>query len=215
MKDSFFFRKRTLPVPTWKAVLLFALCLPVLCWASWPLIRGCVTAYLWKVDQSERASIVVLENWSGEVDLFENAAKVLNSLQAETLCSVIYEDWYANARKRHAYLLNAWASGIDTTRLKLIPVLKLDPKTLHTAEAVIDTARKHRWETITLLTIDLHTARSGKAYRKIAQPFGIVIRVAGLPYEGIDTSNWYRTSSGLALGFSEMVKRIYYDLFIF
>ncbi len=213
-KDTFFFKTRTVRVPTWKVVVLLVAILGALPFACWPLIRGCITGYVWDVSTPKPGSTVVIENWDGQLDFFEEGRKVFDAIRGTTLCSIIYEDSYANPRKRQTYLNNAWGAGIDTSKLKLIAVLKEDPKTLHTARAVVDTALDHHWTEITLLTFDLHTARSGKCYRTYATPAGIDVQVGGLPYDGVDHTNWFETSSGMAGGFSEFVKRVYYDIFV-
>ncbi len=212
--DSPFFKTRTIRVPTWKTVVLLVVVIVVLPFACWPLIRICVSNYVWDVGVPKSGSVVVIENWDGQTDFFEEGQRKFDTIRGTMLCSVIYTDSYSNLRKRQAYLNNAWGAGVDTARLKLIPVLKEDPKTLHTAKAVLDTALNHHWTAITLLTFDLHTARSGRCYRKFAMPGGIDVQVGGLPSEGVDHTNWFRTSSGVAGGFSEFVKRVYYDIFV-
>ncbi len=147
--------------------------------------------------------------------MFDEAAKIAASVRAKLVSSIIMQDEFSDSRKRHAYILNAWAAGIDTTHFSLISVPRIDPKTLHIAQAVLDTAHQRDWKEFVLVTVDLHTARSRKAYVLAAKPYGISVSVAGIPVDGVSSSNWTATSSGLAMAFSETIKKIYYDIVVF
>jgi hypothetical protein len=215
LKRSYFFKEKTHIVLTWQAkavvfvivLLIFRLC--------WPLVRISVTNYIYYVDELRPDSRIILENWDGNVDLFSGAKIVAGSLGATDIISIIYEDSYQDYRKRHAYILNAWAVGIDTTHLTLIPVPKRDPKTLNIARTVLDTANQRHWSELTIVTVDLHSARSRKAYQLAAKPYRISIQLAGIPIEEVSHTNWHTTSSGLAMAFSELIKKLYYDLVVF
>lgn len=184
-------------------------------WLCWPLIRIGVTNYIYCVDDVHVASHIVLESWDGDIDTFEGGAKAAAAMGAADVWSIIYEDSFNDIRKKHAYLLNASAAGIDTTHFSLIPVPKRDPKTLNIARAVLDAARQHHWTELAIVTFELHSARSRKAYTLAAKPYCISIHVIGIPLEGVTAKNWWTTSSGVAAAFSELVKRIYYDLLVF
>jgi len=215
MKKNFFLKTKTHNVMTWQGKILLLAAIFLIIRLCWPLLQVCMTQYISYEDELQPASHMIVENWDGDIDMFEGAAKIASVLGATEMVSIIYEDAYRDARKRKAHLLNAWAAGIDTTRFSLIPVPKRDPKTLNIARAVVDTARQRHWAELTIVTFNLHSARSRKAYLLAAKPYNITIRIAGISVEEVTSQNWTTTSSGVAAAFSETVKKMYYDLFVF
>jgi hypothetical protein len=215
MRDKIFIRVKTHRVLTWQGKLFMVLGFLIISWLSWPLVRLGITNYIDRVDELHPAPRIIVENWTGDVEMFENSLAVLQSAGANEIWSIIFEDSYVDKRKRHAYVLNAWAAGIDTTAFFLIPVPKQDPKTLHIARAVADTAHQHGWQQLTIVTEDLHSARSRKAYLLAARPYGISVTTIGISLEGVTSTNWYTTSTGLSKAFSETIKKLYYDFVVF
>jgi hypothetical protein len=179
-----------------------------------PFLDG-ITWYIYRVDPLRPSSHIIVENWEGSIDMFERTRRVCDILDAKDSYSIIEEDAFNDIRKRHVYILDAYAAGIDTTRFFLIPFIKQDPKTLHIAQAVLDTAHARGWKEITIITADLHSARSRKAYLRAARPYGIDVTVIGGPLEDVTSENWTATSSGVTMAFEEVVKKIYYDIFVF
>jgi len=215
MKNNFFLKTTTHKVISWRGKIIVLAAMILMIWLCWPLIRICVTNYISYEDERVPGSHVVVENWDGQIDIFEGSAKVASSTGATEIASIIFEDSYVDTRKRKAYLLNAWAAGIDTTQFILIPVPRREPKTLNIARAVLDTAHQRHWTEITIVTFELHSARSRKAYLLVAKPRNISIHIAGIAMEDVTAQNWTTTSSGLAAAFSEMIKKIYYDVVVF
>ena len=213
--DTFFFKTKTHKVLTWRGRVILLVALVLLCMLSWPLVRWSVTRYIYHVDDVQPTSRLVVENWDGSIQMFEGAHHVAGNLGAREMFSIIFEDDYADVRKRHAYILNAWAVGIDTLHLTLIPVSKTEPKTLHIGQGVLEFAHQHQWQDLTVVTFDLHSARSRKAYLLAALPYNISVRFIGIPLEEIDHTNWTKNGTGLAMAFSELLKKLYYDLFVF
>jgi len=147
--------------------------------------------------------------------MFEHTRSICDILNAKDSYSTIEDGAFNDVRKRHAYILNAWAAGIDTTRFFLIPFVRQDPKTLHIAQAVLDTAHARGWKEITIVTADLHSARSRKAYLRAARPYGIGVTIVGGSLDNVTSKNWTANSSGVTMAFEEVVKKIYYDFFVF
>jgi hypothetical protein len=208
-------REKTHRVLTWQGRLVVVLAFLIVGVLSWPLIRLGITSYIYQVDPLRPAPRIIVENWDGDVEMFENSLAVSRSAGAVEIWSIIFEDSYVDNRKRHAYILNAWAAGIDTTSFFLIPVLKQDPKTVHIARAVTDTAHQHGWGHLTIVTWDIHSARSRKAYILAGSPYGISITTIGVSLEGVTSTNWHTSSTGLSSAFSETIKKLYYDLVVF
>ena len=215
MKKNFFLKTITHKVLTWQGKILILACVPLLVCLCWPLIRAGITNYISCEDDARPGSRIIVENWDGDIDMFEGSAAIASSLGATEIVSIIFEERYHDVRKRKAYLLNAWAAGIDTAQFSLIPVPKLEPKTLNIARAVLDTARQRHWAKLTIVTSSLHSARSRKAYLHIGAPDSISIHMAGIPLEGVTSRNWSSTATGLAMAFSETIKKMYYDLVVF
>ena len=215
MKKNFFLKTATHRVLTWQGRIILLASVMLIVSLCWPLIRTGVTNYIFHEDELHPVSRIIVENWDGDIDLFEGSAAVASSVGATEIVSIIFEEAYHDARKRRAYLLNAWAAGIDTTHFSLLPVPKREPKTLNIARTVLDTAHQKRWTELTVVTFDLHTARSRKAYLLAAKPYNISIRFTGISLDDVSSQNWSTTSNGLAMAFSEMIKKMYYDLVVF
>ena len=107
MKENASDRIRTHRQLKWQRKVLVVLCILSIGWLSWPLIRFGITNYLYRVDDLRPASRVIVENWGGEVKIFEDALTVSRSAEAAEIWSIIFEDSYIDARKRHAYVVNA------------------------------------------------------------------------------------------------------------
>ena len=146
--------------------------------------------------------------------MFGSALKVARSVGASEVWSIIFENSYLDTQKRHEYFLNAQAAGIDTTEFFLIPVPYEDPKTFHIARAVADTAHQRGWNDLTIVTTDLHSARSREAYSAAAQPYGMSVAVIGISNNRVNSKNWYTTSAGLTMALSETVKKLYDDFVV-
>ena len=154
MLNNFFFKTRTHKVITWQGKIIILVSVVVIVWLCWPLLRIGVTNYICYEDELHPVSRIIVENWDGDIDIFEGSAKVASSIGATEIVSIIFEDAYRDARKRKAYFLNAWAAGIDTARFSLIPVPKQEPKTLNIARTVLDTAHQRHWTELTIVTFD-------------------------------------------------------------
>jgi hypothetical protein len=195
--------------------LLIVLTFLFLAAASWPLVRAGITALTVSEDPLQPVQRVVIENWVEDPDMFEEARPILESVGKPEVCTIMFDKYYRDPRKRQAAMLNARSAGLDTSKLFLIPVPMKDPKTLNIARAVLDTAHSRGWKEVTILTLNMHSARSRKAYELAAKPYGITIRVFTLTKEGVTPENWDKTSVGLTMVFSELVKKIYYELVVF
>jgi hypothetical protein len=213
--DRFFIRERTHRVLTWQGKVSVVVVLLIIIGLSWPLVRLGITNYIYRVDKLHPTTRIVVENWEGDIEMFENSLAVSRSAGAVEIWSIIFEDAYVDARKRRAFFLNAWAAGIDTTSFFLIPAVAQEPKTLHIARAVVDTAHQHGWRELTIVTADLHSARSRKVYNFAAKPYGISVTTVGVSLEGVSSTNWYTNSTGLSEAFSETIKKLYYDFIVF
>lgn len=116
MKDNFFFKTITHRVITWQGKIIILALMLLIVWLGRPLLRIGVTNYISYEDKLHPVSRIIVENWDGHIDIFIGAAKVASSVGATEIFSIIFEDMYHDASKRKAYFLNAWATGIDTTR---------------------------------------------------------------------------------------------------
>ena len=215
MNDNFFIRTQTRRRLTWPAKFLIVCGFFLLVAASWPFLRTAITKFIVSEDVPQPMRQMVIENWVEDIDMFEEARPIWESVGKPEVCTIMFDKYYRDPRKRHAAMLTAWSAGLDTSSLFLIPVPMKDPKTLNIARAVLDTARSRGWKEVTILTLNMHSARSRKAYELAAKPYGITVRVVTITKEGVTPENWDKTSVGLTMVFSELVKKIYYELVVF
>jgi hypothetical protein len=206
-------------VLTRKAKLTLALLLGLIFGALWlsrdMLLETFVGAYL--VAESPEApppcAHLVVENWTGDIETFLFAKGFAEQTGARLIAATVYSSVYSNARQRQAMMLNAWAAELDTSRLVFFIVPFEEPKTLNLAKAVIDSVSGRGWREFGLVTQDLHSARSKKCYDQFAKPKGIAVHL--LLYErDFNRKNWFRSLTGWTVAFPELIKRLYYDMFI-
>ncbi len=158
-------------------------------------------------------SNLVVENWTGDYEIFAFAKAFAESTHAQTVVSTMYESVAKHPRLRQATLLNAWSAELDTASLVFFIVPFQEPKTLNIAKAVVDSAHKRGWKEFSLVTRDMHSRRSRLCYEKFAKPLGITVHL--LPYErDFNHQNWFESITGWTVAFPEIVKQLYYDLFV-
>ena len=200
---------------TFPARLVLVCAIIVLMFTAWPVLRSWINSFIIDRENPTRSDHLIVENWIGDVDIFDETRKIAQQMGKTEIGTIIFEDHYANTRKRQMYLMSAWAAGLDTSAFKLIPVPRLEQKTLHIAQAVLDSAHRLGWKELTVATVEMHSARSKKAYLRAAKNYGIIVHVATFPFENVTAENWHTSASGLAMAFSELIKLIYYDLAVF
>lgn len=158
-------------------------------------------------------SNLVVENWTGDYEIFAFAKAFAESTHAQTVVSTMYESVAKHPRLKQATLLNAWSAELDTTSLVFFIVPFQEPKTLNIAKAVVDSAYKRGWKEFSLVTRDMHSRRSRLCYEKFAKPLDITVHL--LPYErDFNHQNWFESTTGWTVAFPEVVKQLYYDLFV-
>ena len=179
------------------------------------LLRSLVARTIIGEDPIEHPKHLVIENWSGDEELFAPAKDFAERFDVRDVATIIFEELYRDTLYRREILDAAWDGGFDTTQLKLIRVPRHEPKTLNIAAAVIDSARAWGWKEITVATAELHSARSRKTYNRAAERYGISVHVRGLPYSKITADNWFKSVRGLLSAVEELAKRLYYELAVF
>ncbi|MFQ3609045.1 MAG: hypothetical protein SNJ55_10480 [Chloroherpetonaceae bacterium] len=156
---------------------------------------------------------LVMENWTGDYEIFAFAKQFAETTHAQTVVATMYESIHNHPRLRQATLLNAWSAELDTTSLVFFIVPFQEPKTLNIAKAVVDSVHRRGWKEFSLVTRDLHSRRSRRCYEKFAKPLGITVHL--LPYEReFNHRNWADSITGWTVAFPEIVKQLYYDVFV-
>jgi hypothetical protein len=156
---------------------------------------------------------IVVENWTGEYEIFTYANASARQLQARTIVSTMYESVFNHARLKQSVMLNAWSAELDTASLIFFIVPFQEPKTLNIAKAVVDSAHQRGWKEFALVTRDLHSRRSRRCYEKFATPLGIKVHL--IPYErAFNHRNWFQSLTGWTVALPEIVKQLYYDAFV-
>ena len=214
-KDNFFLKTKTHRVLTWPARILAVLVLLGSAYVLIPVAKHIVVSYTVDIDEPRNTQHLVVENWNADVDVFEQTAGMAKQLGNPEIWALVFERPYMRERTRKQALVNAWAAGLDTSRLKLLLVRAKEPKTYNNARAIVDTARKLGWNELTLATLVFHSARSKKALLHFTKDTGIQVYV--LPYfeAGATPQDWYETDTGQAEVLAEFVKRLFYDIYVF
>ncbi len=158
---------------------------------------------------------IVVENWSGDKQFYDLAMAIYERRRQATIASIIFESAYNDTLRRREILDAAWDAGFDSTALKLIRVPLREPRTLNIAATVVDSAHAWNWKEITIITADLHAARSRKTYQIEAERYGITVFVQGVPYANVSSDNWYKSMKGIVTALQEIGKRVYYELSVF
>jgi hypothetical protein len=192
-------------------VALWILGFIVLCFVSLQLI---VTQLLVTEDSNGVSTHYVIENWAGSKSQFDEAILVCEKTEGSDVATIIFQHLYDDTLSRREVIEAAWDAGFDTSHLRLIPVPQREPKTLNIASAVVDSAGAWGWTHFTLVTAQLHTARSKKAYQYHSGR-AIGVSVVGVPFLGVSSRNWFLSWEGYETVFEELTKTIYYALFVY
>lgn len=207
------FRREIRPVwrLTARSRTLIVVLILILAYFSKPLLIRFVTGYIVKTDPPAECRHLVLENWEGKPEIFLKASEWMAHYRQDSLAVVVLQHAGPNPIRESFFRLSAWSVGLDTNKLTLIPVLSKEPKTWHCAVAVSKFASRNGWRHFAVITPELHSARSGEAYRKAADRFGIKVSVIGIAYEEVSAKGWPYSAVGWASAFSEFIKKLYYD----
>jgi hypothetical protein len=206
-------------VLTWQGKLILSTIFALLLISLWISrefwLKTLVNAYI--VDEIPTSyphcEHLVVENWTGDYEIFVHAKTFAEKTGAKTIVSTMYESIFNHPRLKQATLLNAWSAELDTTTLVFFVVPFQEPKTLNLAKAVIDSAHQRGWKEFSLVTRDLHSRRSRLCYEKFAKPLGITVHI--LPYEReFNHRNWFHSITGWTVAFPEIIKQLYYDLVV-
>ena len=101
----------------------------------------------------------------------------------------------------------------DTSLYKKLPVKPIDPVTFNLAKEVFKNLKSKGYKRIILISESYHSYRSKLAFEKAFQNSGI--EISTIPAEmGITKDNWWKSDTGLSTTFSEIIKLIYYRLFV-
>ncbi|MBI5474584.1 MAG: hypothetical protein HY961_19785 [Ignavibacteriae bacterium] len=174
-----------------------------------------VTQLLVEEDTNGVATHYVIENWAGSKSQFDEAILVCEKTEGSDVATIIFEHLFQDTLSRREVIEAAWDAGFDTSHLKLIPVPQREPKTLNIASAVIDSASAWGWTHLTLVTAQLHTARSKKAYQYHTRNKSISVSVVGVPFLGVSSRNWFLSWEGYETVFEELTKTVYYAVMVY
>lgn len=182
---------------------------------SFVVIRALIARTIVGRETNSPTNNIVVENWSGDKQFYDLAMTIYELRRNATIASIIFEPFFVDSIRHGEILDAAWDAGFDTTAMKLIRVPLQEPRTLNIATAVIDSAHAWNWKEITIITADLHAARSRKTYQIEAERYGIRVFVQGVPYADVSSENWYRSVRGVLTAIQEIGKRVYYELVVF
>jgi hypothetical protein len=122
LKDLLFktVQKRVL---TWQGKLILSTIFTLLLISLWVSrefwLKTLVNAYI--VDEIPTSyphcEHLVVENWTGDYEIFVHAKTFAEKTGAKTIVSTMYESIFNHPRLKQATLLNAWSAELDTTTL--------------------------------------------------------------------------------------------------
>ncbi len=98
-------------------------------------------------------------------------------------------------------------AGADPGRVNVIP---RSTSTWEESLEILDHAIQQNYDTITVITTDLHSRRVGMVFRKPFRDRGITVLVRGAPSSRYDHQRWWEVEEGLLMVNNEYVKLIYY-----
>jgi hypothetical protein len=179
------------------------------------VLRAVVTRTIIGKETNSPSDHIVIENWSGDREFYNLSMPIYERRKNATIASIVFEPLFTDSLRRFEILESAWDAGFDTAALKLIRVPLREPRTLNIAAAVIDSAHAWGWKEVTIITADLHAARSRKTYQTEAERYGITVFVQGVPYSDVSSDNWYTNRKGIVTAIQEIAKRVYYEIAVF
>ncbi len=100
-------------------------------------------------------------------------------------------------------------SGADPDR---VHVLAEGTSTWEESHAILEHALQLGFDSITVLTTDLHSRRVGRVFRAPFRKNGITVLVHGAPSSQYDPQRWWENEEGLLMVNNEYVKLMYYWL---
>ncbi len=100
-------------------------------------------------------------------------------------------------------------NGADTARVE---VLLKGTSTWDESLAILDHAQRSGFDSITVITTDLHTRRVSRVFKKVFHNSGITVLIHGADASLYDAQRWWATEEGLLMVNNEYVKLLYYLL---
>lgn len=165
---------------------------------------------------------VILESWNAPQSIM---LKVADSLYKSKIVQQIYITHFkpnsigfysgGSVPKYINEIINLYILefSTDTALYKKIPIEPKDPVTLNLANQVSEFLKSKNYKRLIVISEAIHSQRTRLAFKKVFKSSGI--EVATIPVESGSTKyNWWKTDIGLSSVFSELIKLIYYLLFV-
>ena len=208
-RKPFWFRRRSLPVPTWKTWFVV---LSLAGFALW----GCVSwvhNWLAVVDRVEKAPYVIVEGWAPDYVLEEAmaAAKAEPVKRFFTTGIPLDRGTFLSEYQNYAQLAAATLAKMGVDPKLIYPVPAGEAKTERTRSMALALKAALDGENIpaadrriNLYTLGTHGRRSRRIFQEVLGS-DWQVGVVSVPTEDYDASKWYRQSGGVKNVLDELV----------
>jgi len=209
VRRPFWFRRRFLPVPTWKTWLVVITALGLLAWAFVATVHDWLAA----VKPVERAPYIIVEGWVPDYVLEEAmaAAKEGEVQRIFTTGVPLDRGTFLSEFQNYAQLSAASLAkmGLDPQRICPVPAAEAKTERTRTMAKALKTvldaenipAAERR---INLYTLGTHGRRSWRIFQDVLGS-DWQVGVISVPSKDYDAGRWYRQSGGAKTVLNELV----------
>jgi hypothetical protein len=209
VRRPFWFRRRFVPVPTWKTWLVILTLVAMLAWWFVSSVHGWLAA----VKPVERAPYMIVEGWAPDYVLEEAMAAARDGEVKRIFTTGVPLDrgTFLTEYRNYAELCAASLAKMGIEPQRLCPVPASAAKTDRTRtmaralKAVLDGENIPAAEKrINLYTLGTHGRRSWRIFKEVLGS-DWQVGVISVPSEDYDASRWYRQSGGAKTVLDELV----------
>ena len=208
-RRPFWFRRRSVPVPTWKTWFVLLTALALLGWWFTSSVHG----WLAVVEPVERAPYIIVEGWAPDYVLEEVMAAARETPVQRIFTTGIPLDRgsFLSEYQNYAQLCAASLAKMGVDPQRICPVPAAEAKTNRTRtmaralKVVLDAENIPAAERrINLFTLGTHGRRSRRIFQEVLGDTWQV-GVISVPSADYDAARWYRQSGGAKTVLDELV----------
>ncbi len=199
-------RKRTVPVPTWRGILLFVVVLALSAFVTSKTLHPFLS-----VTRRVPANVLVVEGWLSDENL-KTALSEFNQGKYELLITTggpLPKGKYLSGCEDYAELSTQTLRKLGMTQSQVLTASSpggAKHRTYRSAAAAKDKLTSHglSLKGINVLSSSVHTRRTGLVFQEVFGPSTPVGTIA-LPPDDYDPERWWASSEGVKGVFSEFL----------
>lgn len=199
-------RKRTVPVPTWRGILLIGIIVALSAFAASKTLHAFLS-----VTHRVSANVLVVEGWLSDENL-HTALSEFNQGKYELLVTTggpLPKGKYLSGCEDYAELSTQTLRKLGMTQSQLLTATSpggAKHRTYRSAAAAKDklASRRLPLKGINILSSAVHTRRTGLVFQKVFGP-SIPVGTIALAPEDYDPERWWTSSEGVKVVFSELL----------